>query len=85
MRKLIYVLAIAVIAFWGCERANQNIPTGGDDNGNDVVVEEPTFEVEFKHIGWYDIEAEITPPEGVVEYGCGVVESSKVRNLGRHE
>ena len=85
MRKLIYVLAIAVIAFWGCERANQNIPTGGDDNGNDVVVEEPTFEVEFKHIGWYDIEAEITPPEGVVEYGCGVVESSKVRDLGRHE
>ena len=85
MRKLIYVLAIAVIAFWGCERANQNIPTGGDDNGNDVVVEEPTFEVEFKHIGWYDIEAEITPPEGVTEYGCGVVESNKVRGIENSE
>ena len=85
MRKLIYVLAIAVIAFWGCERANQNIPTGGDDNGNDVEVEEPTFEVEFKHIGWYDIEAEITPPEGVTEYGCGVVESNKVRGIENSE
>ena len=85
MRKLIYVLAIAVIAFWGCERANQNIPTGGDDNGNDVVVEKPTFEVEFKHIGWYDIEAEITPPEGVTEYGCGVVESNKVRGIENSE
>ena len=85
MRKSIYVLAVAVIAFWGCERANENIPTGGDDNGNDVVVEEPTFEVEFKHIGWYDIEAEITPPEGVVEYGCGVVESYKIQGIENSE
>ena len=85
MRDYIYVTIFALIALWGCERANQNIPTGGDDNGNDMVVEEPTFEVEFKHIGWYDIEAEITPPEGVVEYGCGVVESDKIRNIDNSE
>lgn len=81
MRDYIYVTIFALIALWGCERANQNIPTGGDDNGNDMVVEEPTFEVEFKHIGWYDIEAEITPPEGIVEYGCGVVESNKIQDI----
>lgn len=78
------MLIVAALALLGCEEANNNIPDNGDDP-NDVEVEEPAFEVEFKHIGWYDIEAEITPPEGVVEYGCGVVESSKVRDLGRHE
>ena len=85
MRDHIYVTIFALIALWGCERANQNIPTGGDDNSNDMVVEEPTFEVEFKHIGWYDIEAEITPPEGIVEYGCGVVESNKIQDIDNSE
>lgn len=85
MRDHIYVTIFALIALWGCERANQNIPTSGDDNSNDMVVEEPTFEVEFKHIGWYDIEAEITPPEGVVEYGCGVVESNKIQDIENSE
>ena len=84
MRVWRYMLIVAALALLGCEEANNNIPDNGDDP-NDVEVEEPAFEVEFKHIGWYDIEAEITPPEGVVEYGCGVVESSKVRDLGRHE
>ena len=84
MRVWRYMLIVAALALLGCEEANNNIPDNGDDP-NDVEVEEPAFEVELKHIGWYDIEAEITPPEGVVEYGCGVVESSKVRDLGRHE
>ena len=74
MRVWRYMLIVAALALMGCEEANNNIPDNGD-NPNDVEVEEPAFEVEFKHIGWYDIEAEITPPEGVVEYGCGVVES----------
>ena len=86
MRVWRYMLIVAALALLGCEEANNNIPDNGEGNntGNEEV-EEPAFEVEFKHIGWYDIEAEITPPEGVVEYGCGVVESSKVRDLGRHE
>ena len=84
MRDYIYVTIFALIALWGCERANHNT-TGGEKEPDDVVVEEPTFEVEFTHIGWYDIEAEITPPEGVTEYGCGVVESDKIRNIDNSE
>ena len=86
MRVWRYMLIVAALALLGCEEANNNIVDSGEGNntGNEEV-EEPAFGVEFKHIGWYDIEAEITPPEGVVEYGCGVVESSKVRDLGRHE
>ena len=86
MRVWRYMLIVAALALLGCEEANNDIPDNGEGNntGNEEV-EEPVFGVEFKHIGWYDIEAEITPPEGVVEYGCGVVESSKVRDLGRHE
>lgn len=86
MRVWRYILIVAALALLGCEEANNDIPDNGEGNntGNEEV-EEPAFGVEFKHIGWYDIEAEITPPEGVVEYGCGVVESSKVRDLERHE
>ena len=61
MRVWRYMLIVAALALLGCEEANNNIPDNSD-GPNDVEVEEPAFEVEFKHIGWYDIEAEITPP-----------------------
>lgn len=81
MKNLIHVLIIATLTLWGCERANNDIPGNEDDPTNNVVVEKPTFEVELRDIGWYDVEAEITPPEGIAEYGCGVVESNKVRGI----
>ena len=84
MRVWRYMLIVAALALLGCEEANNNIPDNSDDP-NDVEVEEPAFEVEFKHIGWYDIEAEITPPEGVVEYGCGVVENNKIQDIENSE
>ena len=81
-----YIATIVSVALVGCECAHNDIVNNDDDNNpNDVEVEEPAFEVEFKHIGWYDIEAEITPPEGVVEYGCGVVESHKIRDIDNSE
>lgn len=81
-----YIVTIAAIALVGCESAHNNIVNNGDDNNpNDIVVEAAKFEVEFNHIGWYDIEVEITPPEGVTEYGCGVVESDKIRNIDNSE
>ena len=86
MRVWMYIATIAAIALIGCESAHNNIVNNGDDNNpDDAVVEEAKFEVEFSHIGWYDIEVEITPPEGVTEYGCGVVESDKIRNIDNSE
>lgn len=72
----IFITLLAMIIFLGCDTTDINVhPTPEPD----PVPEDMEFKLEIKHVGMYDVEVAITPPNDTITYCCGVVPNHMVK------
>ncbi len=72
----IYLTILTMLIFFGCDTHNVNIQPTPEPDPVPPTLE---FKLEIVHVGMYDVEVAIAPPNDTITYCCGVVPSHMIK------